>query len=197
VLPPSALLVLFIFIAETCVVTICTMRTIFVARGMKYLAPLLGFFEVSIWLLAIGQVMKNLNDWSCSVAFAAGFSLGNYLGILLEVKLAMGQVVVRMITCREAAELAGGLRGAGYGVTCVDAHGGRGPVRILLTIVPRKQLEGVLGLARQFDPKIFYSVDELQVAAEGVTPVNHRLRGLVPGWPLRSPTMRRSEGAPS
>jgi uncharacterized protein YebE (UPF0316 family) len=193
----SALLVVFIFVAETCVVTICTMRTIFVARGMKYLAPLLGFVEVSIWLVAIGQVMQNLSDWTCSVAFAGGFALGNYLGILLETKLAMGQVVVRCITCRGAAELEAGLREAGYGVTCVDGQGGRGPVRILLTIVPRKQLGCVLSLARQFDPKIFYSVDDLQAAAEGVAPVTQRLRGLLPGWPSRSPAMHHSQGVAS
>src|SRR3954447_8929080 len=54
---PEGSLPLFIFVAEACVITLATVRTIFVARGMKYLAPLLGFFEVSIWLFAIGQVM--------------------------------------------------------------------------------------------------------------------------------------------
>jgi uncharacterized protein YebE (UPF0316 family) len=193
----TALLPLFIFVAETCVVTISTLRTIFVARGMKYLAPLLGFFEVSIWLFAIGQVMQNLTDLSCSAAFAGGFTLGNFLGILLEEKLAMGRVVVRFITCRNAADLAAGLRSAGYGVTCVNGQGSRGPVQILLTVVARKQLESVLGLARQFDPKIFYSVDELQAAAEGVTPTRHRLWRLVPGWPVKPAAIRRPQGVAS
>ena len=102
---------LFIFLAEVCVVTISTMRTIFVARGMKFLAPFLGMFEVSIWLFAIGEVMKNLNDWTCSAAFAGGFTLGNFLGILLEEKLAMGSVGVRMITHRDAGTLIDELRG--------------------------------------------------------------------------------------
>jgi uncharacterized protein YebE (UPF0316 family) len=185
---------LFIFVAETCVVTISTLRTIFVARGMKYLAPLLGFFEVSIWLFAIGQVMKNLADLSCSAAFAGGFTLGNFLGILLEEKLAMGRVVVRFFVCRNAEALAAGLRSAGYGVTAVDGQGSRGPVRILLTVVARKQLETVLALAREFDPKIFWSVDELQAAAEGVAPARRALWRLLPGWPIKSPELRRPEG---
>jgi uncharacterized protein YebE (UPF0316 family) len=184
---------LFIFVAETCVVTISTLRTICVARGMKYLAPLLGFFEVSIWLFAIGQVMKNLTDVTCSAAFAGGFTLGNYLGILLEVKLAMGQVVVRFITCRNADTLAAGLRSAGYGVTAVDGQGSRGPVQILLTVIARKQMEAVLSLARQFDQKIFWSVDDLQAAAEGVTPMRHRLWRLLPGWPAKSPSLSSPE----
>jgi uncharacterized protein YebE (UPF0316 family) len=176
------LIPLFIFAAEMSVVTISTMRTIFVARGMKVLAPLLGFFEVSLWLVAIGAVMKNLSDWTCSAAFAGGFTLGNFLGILLEEKLAMGSVVVRVITRKGAGELVENLRAAGYGVTCVDGQGSRGPVQIVLSVVPRKELERVLGLARQFDPNVFYSVDDLQSAERGVAPAPRRLIGaLLPG----------------
>jgi uncharacterized protein YebE (UPF0316 family) len=171
---------LFIFFAELCVVTISTLRTIFVARGMKFLAPLLGFFEVSIWLFAIGQVMKNLSDLSCSAAFAGGFTLGNFLGVLIEGKLAMGNAVVRIITRKDAGDLIGALRSAGYGVTAVDARGATGPVQIVFTVIRRRDLGRVVALAKGFDPKVFYSVDELQEAAEGVSP-RRGLRGLFPG----------------
>src|SRR5581483_290655 len=113
----------FIFLADVCVVTISTMRTIFVARGMKFLAPFLGMFEVSIWLFAIGEVMKHLNDWRCSAAFAGGFTLGNFLGILLEEKLALGSVGVHMITHRDASRLIDALRSSNYGVTHIEAEG--------------------------------------------------------------------------
>jgi uncharacterized protein YebE (UPF0316 family) len=176
---------LFIFLAEVCVVTISTMRTIFVARGMKFLAPLLGVFEVSIWLFAIGEVMKNLSDWTCSAAFAGGFTLGNFLGILLEEKLAMGSVGVRMITHRDASTLIDELRAADYGVTHIDGRGASGPVQIVYTVIKRKELERVLGIARRFDPRVFYSVDDLQAAAAGVGPLV-RSSGLVPGlWAKR------------
>ena len=85
----------FIFMAEMCVVTISTLRTIFVARGMKGLAPVLGFFEVSTWLFAIGQVMQNLSDVGCYAAFAGGFTVGNVLGMTIERKLALGTLVAR------------------------------------------------------------------------------------------------------
>jgi uncharacterized protein YebE (UPF0316 family) len=172
---------LFIFLAEVCVVTISTMRTIFVARGMKVLAPLLGVFEVCIWLYAIGEVMKNLNDWTCSAAFAGGFTLGNFLGILLEEKLAMGSVGVYMITRRDAGPLIDELRTADYGVTRIDALGATGPVQVIYTVIKRKELERVLAMARRFDPRLFYSVDDLHSAAAGVAPLSRRrLGGLVP-----------------
>jgi uncharacterized protein YebE (UPF0316 family) len=177
----GASLPLFIFLAEACVVTICTMRTIFVARGMKYLAPLLGVFEVSIWLFAIGEVMKHLNDWRCSAAFAGGFTLGNFLGILLEEKLAMGSVGVHMITHRDASRLIDALRSAGYGVTAIEAEGSSGPVQVVYTVVKRKELERVLTIAQRFYPNMFYSVDDLHSSAAGVAPLGRRRwTGLVP-----------------
>jgi uncharacterized protein YebE (UPF0316 family) len=72
---------LLVFVAEVCVVTLSTIRIIFVSRGMKVLASVLGFFEISIWLFAIGQIMQNLSDFGCYLAFSGGFTLGNYLGI--------------------------------------------------------------------------------------------------------------------
>ncbi len=171
----------FIFLAEVCVVTISTMRTIFVARGMKFLAPLLGMFEVSIWLFAIGEVMKHLNDWRCSAAFAGGFTLGNFLGILLEEKLALGSVGVHMITHRDASRLIDALRSADYGVTHIEAEGATGPVQVVYTVVKRKELERVLSIARRFHPNVFYSVDDLHSAAAGVAPLGRRRwSGLVP-----------------
>jgi len=176
------LLPLFIFAAEVCVVTLSTMRTIFVARGMKFLAPCLGFFEVSIWLFAISEVMKNLNNPSCYVAFAGGFTLGNYLGILLEKRLALGSVSVHIITRRAATGLVDALRAAGYGVTTLGAQGTTGPVQMVVTVVPRKELAHVIALVKGFDPHVFYAVDEVQAAAEGVPSLApKRTRSLPPG----------------
>jgi uncharacterized protein YebE (UPF0316 family) len=159
-----------IFLAELFVVTLGTMRIIFVSKGQKALAPLLGFFEISLWLFAIGQIMQNLGDPACYLAFAGGFCTGNYLGILIEEKLAIGTLVVRVITHRESAPLIEGLKSAGYGVTSIGASGTTGPVQIVFTVVRRKELEDVLAIVKEFDPKAFCSVDDLQSSAEGVFP---------------------------
>jgi len=176
---------LLVFVAELCVVTIGTIRIIFVARGMKVLAPILGFFEVSIWLFAIGQIMQNLTDLSCYLAFAGGFTAGNYLGVLIEKKLAIGSVVVRIITPKHVGDLIGGLQAAEYGVTTVDAQGGTGPVKVVLTAVRRKELEKVVAIIKDFDANAFYSVDDLQSLEAGIFPAaKGRTRTIVPG-PLR------------
>jgi uncharacterized protein YebE (UPF0316 family) len=161
---------LLVFCAETCVVTLCTVRTIFIARGRKGPAALIGFFEVSIWLFAIGKVMQNLGRPDCYLAFAFGFSLGNYLGVLIERKLALGTVAVHITTRQEVGELVESLRSANYGVTTLDAQGTTGPARVVFTVVKRKELDNVQKIIKSFDDRAFYSVGDLQTAARGVFP---------------------------
>ena len=181
ILPASPLLPLVVFVAEMCVVTLGTIRIIFVSRGRRNLAPLLGFFEISMWLFAIGQIMQNLSDLGCFVAFAGGFSAGNYLGVLIEKKLAIGSLVINIITGKDARVLTERLQAAGYGVTRIDAHGSTGPVQIVFTVIKRKQLEEVILIVKRFDPRAFYSINELQSAAQGIFPASRgRFRGVVP-----------------
>ncbi|MBM4067330.1 MAG: DUF2179 domain-containing protein [Planctomycetes bacterium] len=160
-----------VFLAEMCVVTLGTIRIIFVSRGMKVLAPILGFFEITIWLFAISQIMQNLNNISCFLAFAGGFVAGNFLGILIEEKLAMGTALVRLITSKNIHDLVGTLSSAGYGVTCMDGQGANGPVQVVFTVVRRKEIDKITAFINKFDPKAFYSIDEVQAVNEGVFPL--------------------------
>jgi uncharacterized protein YebE (UPF0316 family) len=177
-----SILPLLVFSAELCVVTLSTLRIIFLARGMKVLAPIIGFFEITIWLFAIGQVMQNLNDPGCFLGFAGGFTLGNLFGVIIERWLALGTVIVRIITHKDASALVTDLQAAGYGVTSLDAEGTKGPVKVVLTVVRRKELEPVLGIIRRFDPWAFYSVDELQDIGPGIFQTTKRMRGLLPSF---------------
>jgi uncharacterized protein YebE (UPF0316 family) len=178
---PVGLVPVLIFLAEVCVVAVSTLRIIFSARGMKFLAPLLGFFEVMTWLFAISQIMQNLNDPACFLAFGLGFTVGIHLGIRIEKKLAMGSAVVRVITRRDPGELVEGLRAADFGVTTLPGEGATGPVRVILTVVKRRELGRVVALIKQIEPGAFYSVEELQLTVAGVGPARRAaLDGLLP-----------------
>src|SRR5215210_1528469 len=115
-----------IFLAEMTVVTFGTLRIIFVSRGQKFLAPCLGFFEIVIWLFAISQVMKHLQNGWCFLAFAAGFTFGNFLGILIEKALAMGLAQVSIVAPYGSEDLVAELRSRDFGVTCVTGSGAQG-----------------------------------------------------------------------
>jgi uncharacterized protein YebE (UPF0316 family) len=159
---------LLIFLARVCDVTIGTLRLVSVSRGYKALAPLFGFVEVLIWIVVIGKVMENLNNWICYVAYAGGFAAGNYVGICIEEKLAMGISVVRIFTKMDASELVKSLREQGYGATIIDAHGESGDVNIIYSMVNRSDIENVEQLIKEFNPKAFYSVDDVRFAQAGI-----------------------------
>ncbi|MCK9298294.1 MAG: DUF2179 domain-containing protein [Methanoculleus sp.] len=161
----------FIFLARICDVTIGTMRIIFVSRGMKMIAPVLGFVEILIWIVAIGQIFQNLTNPLNYFAYAAGFAAGNYIGMLVEERLAMGLALIRIITQRDATNLIDYLRAAGYGVTVLDAQGKQGPGKVLFSVIKRKSIRDVEDAIHEFNPKAFYSIEDVRRAAEGTFPV--------------------------
>jgi len=159
-----------IFLARVCDVTLGTLRIIAVSKGHKYLAPVLGFFEILIWIMVIGKIMQNLGNVACYIGYAGGFAAGNFIGLLIEEKLAIGTVVVRVITKQASAELVENLSRQGFGVTSVAAQGSTGDVAVVYTIIKRGDIEQVAALVRQFNPNAFYSIEDVRYVSEGVFP---------------------------
>ena len=159
---------LLIFLARICDVTLDTARIIYVSRGMKLLAPLIGFFEVLIWLLSITQIMNNLTNVVYYIAYAGGFAMGNFIGIYIEERMAIGTVVIRIITQKDASKLVDFLKGDGYGVTYIDARGTLGPVKIVFTIIKRRDVRRVIGIIRKFNPLAFFTIEDIRSVREGV-----------------------------
>ena len=155
-----------IFLARICDVTLGTLRIVFISKGDKAIAPLLGFLEVLIWLVAITQVMQNLSNFVSYLAWAGGFAAGNFLGLRIEQKLALGQMVVRVITVESAEELIQRLAGRGYRLTSVDAMGTRGKVNLLFMIVKRKRLQEVISIIRDYNPNAFYSIEDVRSVSD-------------------------------
>jgi uncharacterized protein YebE (UPF0316 family) len=169
-----------IFVARILDVSIGTIRIVFVARGNRALSPLLGFFEVMIWLLAIGQIIRNLSNFLCYIAYSAGFAAGTFIGLLIEEKLAIGVLLVRIITRKEASELVSNLRAANYGVTVIPARGESGVVDVIYTVIHRRDLKAVLDTIKRFNPKAFYSIENVQSVREGIFPPQPRPLGYIP-----------------
>jgi len=160
-----------IFIARIADVSMGTVRVIFVSRGFKYLAPVVGFFEILIWLLAIGQIMKNLSNPMCYIAYAGGFAMGNYVGICIADKLSLGMVLIRIVSKKDAIPLVEQLKEENYGVTSVDGHGTSGEVKVVLTIVPRREVKSVIEQVKKFNPNAFYTIEEVGFVEKGVFPI--------------------------
>lgn len=167
-----------IFLARICDVTIGTIRIVYVAKGHKRIAPFLGFFEVFIWVIAISQIMANLNNFVCYFGYAAGFATGNYVGLIVEEKLAVGNLMIRIITPNESDELGKLLNSKGFGYTKINAQGSSGDVDIIYSIVHRNDTARVLNIIKDFDPNIFYSIEDVRSVSSGIFPEKVPLGGI-------------------
>jgi uncharacterized protein YebE (UPF0316 family) len=159
---------LIIFLSRIGDVSLGTLRHVFISKGYRRLVPFLGFFEVLIWIIVVAQVMKNLNNVACYLAFAGGFATGTYVGLRIEERLALGMQVIRIITNQNCEELIQALKKENYGITVVDAHGAMGPVKMLFTIIKRKNVQSVVGIVHQYNPTAFYSVEDIKDTSQGV-----------------------------
>ena len=161
---------LLIFIARILDVSIGTIRIIFVSRGMKFWAAVLGFFEVLIWISVIGQVLQNLTNPLTYIAYAAGFATGNYVGILIEQKISIGKIILRLITSKDMTGLITFLKSKKLRYTILDGKGTMGDVSVLFTIVERKQLPLLINSVNKFNPTAFYSIEDVRQVKEGNFP---------------------------
>jgi len=173
---------ILIFIGGLSYVSIGTLRIIFVARGRRFMSPILGFFEVTIWLIAISQIMSNVSNIAAYIAYAAGFAVGNYAGIIIEEKMAIGTLIVRIILTENNGALKSSLAAAGFGVTSVEGRGAHGKVMIIFTTVRRKDLPLVIKIIDDLHENAFYTVEDARHVAEGVFPeISRKMRRGKPG----------------
>lgn len=182
---PFYLLPVVIFISRIADVSLGTLRITMVSRGYKIQSAILGFFEVLIWVIVVAQLLTDLTSWVNYIAYAAGFSAGTYIGLLIEDKMKVGTVLVRIITLHKSLELIESLKEAGIAVTIIDGKGGFNDVKIIFTIMKRKKLNTVYDLVNQIDPDAFFSTEEVKysnkhhdhlISPDERSPINRLLR---------------------
>ncbi|GJM19030.1 MAG: UPF0316 protein [Phycisphaeraceae bacterium] len=160
-----------IFIARIGDVSIGTVRTVFVISGYRKIAVILGFFEVLIWVVAVGGVMKYLPNPFAVVAYAGGYATGILIGMMVEDKIAIGLRMIRVINPDRSVDVAAILRGHGFRVTRIEGSGQNGPVEISFLVVARKRLNEVRATISGLAPGAFMTIERVD-RADGAVPVN-------------------------
>jgi uncharacterized protein YebE (UPF0316 family) len=174
---------ILVFLARVTDVSLGTLRIIFISRGKRNVAPILGFVEVFIWITIVSQIVSHAHNLLAYLAYAAGFATGAYIGMFIEGRLAIGTQVILTIVQDNAPELINHLHSSGYGVTSVDGTGATGPVKLIYTIVQRRCLEDVVSIIHQTHPQAFLSIQDVCSTQAGIFP----LAMTTPGWPLFAP----------
>ena len=126
---------LFIFLLRIVDVSLATLRMLLAVRGIKMVAPIIGFFEVLVWVVAVGTVIQHLDSPLHLVGYAGGFATGTFVGLLIEERMALGMASIRIVSRFGGVELAEALREQGYGVTEFSGQGKEGQVEVLDAVV--------------------------------------------------------------
>jgi len=138
----------------------------FMMNGKKNIAPILGFFEALIWLLAIGQIFQNMSNPMSYLAYSAGFGAGTYVGMFFEEKLALGRVLVRIITPTHNPDLMEYMKVQNFRFTTVGAEGRHGKVQLTFTVMKRDALTKFIEKVKSLDDKAFYTIESVKRVSE-------------------------------
>jgi len=163
---------LFIFMARVVDMSLDVVRMLMLMRGQRLLAALIGFMEVTIFVVALNEVIKGgLDDPGKIVAYAGGFATGNLIGSIIEEKMALGHMVLQVFPHFSVAQkLVGRFREEGFGVTKVSGEGRSGPRPVLYVVLKRKNLCRALQLMDEVAPDTFYNVSDTKMIRGGVFP---------------------------
>ena len=152
----SALIIFSLRLADQ---SLGTMRALLVSKNKPIYAALIGLVESAIWIVAISQVMNNIDDTLLIVAYAAGFAAGTILGSYIERIVGVGNIVVRVFSPANSPSVAEALRENGHGVTVIDGEGKDGSVKIYLCVIPRRKLKSVLNMIEEINPNAYITTD--------------------------------------
>ncbi|HCC51645.1 MAG TPA: hypothetical protein DEQ30_05935 [Porphyromonadaceae bacterium] len=162
------LLPVVIFFGRICDVTLGTLRIIFVSKGERKKAPIVGFFEVFIWVVIISQIFSHANSLIAYLAYAGGYAAGNFIGILVENKIAFGYVLFRVYTKNDGHQLAQLLNKNDFGSTYIKGEGAISEVDIIETVINRKSQKRVVEIIDKFDPNAFYLIEDIRSKQKGI-----------------------------
>ena len=171
----AALLIFCLRIGD---VSFGTMRVVFLVRGSRGIAALMAVGEATVYLLAIARVLKGDLTAPLIVGYATGYAAGTALGITLEQWLAIGSVLVRVISQEKGPMLQQQLHDHHFGVTALRGEGKNGEVRVLFINARRRRVSELLRMIRAGDDDAFVTVDPVSKAIGGHLPVFPRATAL-------------------
>ncbi len=165
--PHAWLFALLIFFLRVGDMTLDTIRVLFVVRGKKLLVWILGLFQSLIFVIAISSVLSELDNILNVIGYATGFATGNLVGMLIENRLAIGHVLVNIISSNRGAVIAEKLRASGYAVTEIAGRGMNGTVFELHASVLRKDVSQVETIVLESDPQAFVTAEDVRPVRRG------------------------------
>ncbi|MBN1687675.1 MAG: DUF2179 domain-containing protein [Candidatus Omnitrophica bacterium] len=160
----NALLIFFLRVTD---VSLGTVRMVMVTRGHRLTAAAIGFFEITIWVVAVSKVISHLTNWFYVFGYSGGFAAGTLCGMFLVEKLAIGYVMIKIVSSEKGKEVTEAIRQGGHGATMTQAQGYAGHVSLINVVVSRKYVPDVIEIAKKIDENIFLIVEDVPKVVGG------------------------------
>jgi uncharacterized protein YebE (UPF0316 family) len=105
-----------------------------------------------------------------------GFAMGNYVGMLLEERLSIGSVIIRIFPKENIPEFIETLQKHNYGYTIINAEGSTGELKIIFSIINRKYLPHLIEQINAIDSNTFYTIEEVKSVKKGIFKISEQRR---------------------
>lgn len=145
-----------------------------IVKGQKFLGSLIGFFEIIVWASVFSKVVNAINDPLNLLFYALGFSVGNYLGSILEERIGLGSITSLIIPSVSFPLLTSVLRKNDFGVTVLEGEGMQKNRQILLVVLERKNLRKFNRIINDIDPMGFVTFLDNKSYFNGFVPKSKR-----------------------
>jgi uncharacterized protein YebE (UPF0316 family) len=175
-----ALVILFL---RTIDVSLATLKTIFIVEGRNVLAPSLGFFEATIYVIAATIVFQDLGNPVKILGFGLGFSIGTANGMYWAQRLGLGSVTLRLFKSGDSSDLVDALRAAGYRLTSMQGTGRDGAVSFIQVNIRKRAVPEALEIARPWLNQCFVTVGDEPVNASTPNAIIDHVRQLTTRLP--------------
>ncbi|PKK99161.1 MAG: hypothetical protein CVV57_03060 [Tenericutes bacterium HGW-Tenericutes-2] len=158
-----------IFFSKIIEVAIGTMRIILISKGYKKPGSILAFFEVLLWIFVASTVIMGMTNAPLKgIIYALGFAIGVYIGSIIENKVAVGKILIHVISSKETSEdIIKVLRQSGHGVTSLDAHGKDSDRVVLMIFANRKNKQTIIDLIESINSKAVIVANEVSIVSGG------------------------------
>lgn len=160
------LLCIKIFASRLIDVSLGTVRTIYTVKDKHLIASLVGFVEITVWLLVVQEVLNNTesNLWVV-LSYALGFSVGTYIGGKISNYLINSKLGIQVIISKDDKILEA-IRKAGYAVSVLNVVG-KDEKYMLYLQIDSKQYNNLITIIKELDSKAFIVVNETKLVQNG------------------------------
>lgn len=113
-----------VFLGRLFDVSLSTLQTMYLVKGKRSLATIVGFIDVLIWFVVVKEALNtNIESFWIALSYAGGYAVGTFVGSGISKKVIRGTVSVQVITKNEKNKVISAIKHSNYSASVVECKG--------------------------------------------------------------------------